>query len=154
QRLVIARDAVLLHAEPAGVAGRSERIEESVEIDAAGAELAEDPAAPRLDQAGAVRDDGPNALEPRGPERDVPDARPPTAQRLDRIGAADEQVARVDEEVDPGQLEQAVDLCRRLDVRARVRVEDWPEPAGAGQVLRPRKALCEPRPAGPVEAER
>ena len=99
-------------------------------------------------------DDFAHDVEARVLEVDVADARAPVAQRLDRVGAADEQVARVDEQVDRRQLEQPVDLGRRLDVRARVRVEDRREAACAGERLGAREAVGEALPAGIVEPQR
>src|SRR5438067_1443566 len=101
-----------------------------------------------------VADDAAEHVQAHVLDVDVVDATAPVAQRLDRVGAADQEVTGVDEQADVGELEHAVDLPRRLDEGARVGVEGRLEPAAACQLLGAAKTVGEAAPARLVEAER
>ena len=152
--LVGSRDPVLLDDDPPVVADVAERAEEPWEVDVALAELAEDPAPPGLDHVGSVRDDLAQHVHPDVFDVDVVHARAPVVERLDRVRAADQEVARVDEEAEGGQLERALDLPRRLDVGSGVSVERRLEAARGRDVLRAADTLAPALPARFVEAER
>src|SRR2546430_17050683 len=53
----------------------------------------------------------------------VIDPAPPIPDGADRVAAAEQQVARVETQADRRVLENALDLPRRLDVRARLVLE-------------------------------
>src|SRR5205823_3936263 len=122
--------------------------------DVAAAELAEDPALPGLDRPGMVADDAVEHVQAHVLDVDVVDATAPVAQRLDRVGAADQEVAGVDEQADVGELEHAVDLPGRFDERARVGVEGRLEAAAARELLGAAEAVGEAAPSRLVESER
>ena len=143
--VVRTRNPVLFDNEPARVG--AEVSEERVEIDVAGPELTEDPTAPALRTSAPSRIDASRRVETDVLEVDVADAFTPVAERLDRVGAADEQVTRVEQQVDARQLEQSLDLLRRLDVRARVRVEDRLEAAHAPATARARPSASRLQPS-------
>src|SRR5207237_3782157 len=117
------------------------------------AELAEDAAAPRLLQPGPVRD---HAVEDRALvvlDVQVVDALAPVAQALDRVAAPEREVPGVEEEADVGELEHALDLPRRLDVRRGVVVEGGLVAAAASGVGGAGDPVGEPLPARVVEAD-
>ena len=98
--LVWARDPVLLDDEPALVAAGGELVEEGSQVDVASAELGEDAAAPRLGHVGPV---GEHALEDVAAvvlHVHVRDPLAPVPQTLDRIAAAEREVAGVQHEGD------------------------------------------------------
>src|SRR5439155_6327617 len=106
KRLVLTRDPILFDADPALVADPGQLGEEALQIDVAAAELAEDPAPPGLERVGAIADDAAEDVRPHVLDVHVGDARAPVAQRLDRIAAADQEMAGVDSEADLREPEQ------------------------------------------------
>ena len=76
-------------------------------------------------------------VEPHVLDVDRADAVAPVAERLHRIAAGDEQVAGVEQQLDVGVLEEALDLGNALDIGRRVVVED--------RLVAAARARCRPR---------
>src|SRR5204862_6488282 len=78
----------------------------------------------------------------------------PALQRRGGIAPAEREVAGVEQQADVGELEQALDLPRCLDVRRRVVVERRFESSGPCELGSPGYAVGQPAPAVLVEADR
>src|SRR5581483_257843 len=147
------RQDILFDDKPTGVTDVAERVKHAGDVGVAVAECAERLATPDLLDGGGLRD---NLLEPRQArvlEMYLVDPRRPVPDRRDRLTAAEQQVAGVEADPDVGELEQALDLPLRLDVRRRVVMERRLVTALAASGDSARDSLRETTPAGVVQAD-
>src|SRR5690349_6564419 len=117
------REHILLDDKPAGVADLAKRAQHACDVDVSVPERTERLAAPDLLDRGSLRHD---LLEPGEAgvlEVHLVDARRPVPDRRDRLTAAEQEMSGVKTQPDVGELEQALDLPVRLDVRGRVVME-------------------------------
>src|SRR5262245_50312919 len=146
RRFRLQRDVLLEHV-PAAVAGRVQAVAQAGEVHGAVAKRPEE-AAPH---GGAVGELAPPDPAGQGPvdvlQMHVADAATRRAGHLQRLGAADEQVAGVQAEAGAADLQEVEHLLRPLHERPHVGVERQLQTVPGGDLLGPAQPLGEPRPA-------
>src|SRR5690242_14560658 len=152
-RVLGIRQDVLLDDQPTRIGDLIERAEHADDVDVAVAERAERLAAPDLLDGRGLRDDLLEAREAGVLEVHLVDPRRPVPDRRDRLTAAEQEVSGVQTKPNLGELQQALDLPLRLDVRGRVVMERRLVAALSTAAGRPCNAVGKALPAGAVEAD-
>ena len=149
-----ARQDVLLDHQPAAERDPAQAVQHGVGVQVAAAQRAERLPGPDLGHRRLVRDDLGHDRQPGVLEVHVVDPVAQVAQHGHRVAAAEQHVPGLQAQPDVGHLEHALDLPRRLDVGAGLRVEGRLVAPVTAAVDHPGQAGREPSPRVGVEPER